>query len=65
MAFWHSRSRRISFTSALPPYAPQGEHTLAWNDPTVAIEWPTTGNDPIISQKDVAGHSLANVPVFA
>lgn len=47
------------------PYAPQSEHTLAWNDPMVGIEWPLSGLDPIISDKDAHGLSLADAPVFA
>ena len=47
------------------PYAPQSEHTLAWDDPTVGIDWPVTGRDPIISDKDARGLALADVPVFA
>ena len=46
------------------PYAPANEHTLAWNDPAVGIEWPATGVDPIISEKDTVGHALADVPAF-
>lgn len=45
-------------------YAPQSEFTLAWNDPGVGIEWPVDGLDPIISDKDARGLSLAYVPVF-
>ena len=47
------------------PYAPQSEHTLAWDDPAVGVEWPVTGLDPIISDKDARGLALADVPVFA
>lgn len=47
------------------PYAPQSEFTLAWDDPAVGIEWPVAGLDPIISEKDMRGLSLADVPVFA
>ena len=47
------------------PYAPQSEHTLAWDDPAVGIEWPVAGLDPIISDKDTRGLCLADVPVFA
>ena len=46
------------------PYAPQSEHTLAWDDPAVGIEWPAIGMAPIISDKDARGLSLANVLVF-
>lgn len=47
------------------PYEPTCEHTLAWDDPAVAIEWPVAGLDPIISEKDASGLALADVPVFA
>lgn len=46
------------------PYLPETEHTLAWNDPAVGIGWPLAGREPIISAKDAAGLSLADVPVF-
>ncbi|PKP94874.1 MAG: dTDP-4-dehydrorhamnose 3,5-epimerase [Alphaproteobacteria bacterium HGW-Alphaproteobacteria-14] len=47
------------------PYAPQSEHTLAWDDPAVGIDWPVAGIDPIISDKDARGLALTDVPVFA
>lgn len=47
------------------PYAPQSEHTLAWDDPAVGIEWPVAGLDPIISAKDAEGLALADVAVFS
>ncbi|MEL7518070.1 MAG: dTDP-4-dehydrorhamnose 3,5-epimerase, partial [Pseudomonadota bacterium] len=46
------------------PYAPSSEHTLAWDDPTVGVEWPVSDLDPIISDKDAVGLSLADVPAF-
>jgi dTDP-4-dehydrorhamnose 3,5-epimerase len=46
------------------PYAPQSEHTLAWDDPTVGIEWPDLGMAPLISEKDARGDSLADAAVF-
>lgn len=46
------------------PYSPQTEHTLAWNDPAVGVEWPDTGMAPALSEKDKLGLSLANVPAF-
>jgi len=45
------------------PYAPEHEHTLAWNDAEVGIEWPL-GGAPIMSAKDAAGLPLSAVPVF-
>lgn len=35
-------------------YAPEYERSLLWNDPALAIEWPTRGS-PILSQKDADG----------
>ena len=46
------------------PYDPACEHTLAWDDPAVRIDWPVSGFDPVISEKDARGLSLAEVPVF-
>ena len=47
------------------PYAPHSEHTLAWDDPAVGIDWPDLGMAPIISEKDTRGASLADAAVFA
>ena len=47
------------------PYSPQTEHTLAWDDPAVGIDWPVSDLDPIISEKDAVGLALADVPKFA
>ncbi len=47
------------------PYAPQHEASLAWNDPTVGIEWPLDGIEPKLSAKDAVGVPLADVKAFA
>lgn len=47
------------------PYAPQTEHTLAWDDPAVGIEWPDIGMVSLVSEKDGRGLTLGDVPVFA
>ena len=47
------------------PYAPGAEHTLAWDDPEVAIAWPLAGAEPVLSAKDMRGQSLADVAAFA
>lgn len=47
------------------PYAPEHEHTLAWDDPAVGIEWPLNGIEPQLSAKDREGASLAEVEVYA
>ncbi|MES2942523.1 MAG: dTDP-4-dehydrorhamnose 3,5-epimerase [Pseudomonadota bacterium] len=44
-------------------YAPEYERCIAWNDPTLAINWPTT-NDPVLSSKDAEGVLLHVAEVF-
>ena len=47
-------------------YSPGDERTLAWNDPTVGIEWPLPpGVAPKLSGKDVAGKNFADIEKFA
>jgi dTDP-4-dehydrorhamnose 3,5-epimerase len=36
-------------------YAPEHERCIAWNDPTLAVQWPLEGMTPALSAKDVAG----------
>ncbi|PQA76216.1 dTDP-4-dehydrorhamnose 3,5-epimerase [Rhodoferax sp. TS-BS-61-7] len=36
-------------------YAPAYERCIAWNDPTLAIDWPAMGVPPQLSAKDAAG----------
>jgi dTDP-4-dehydrorhamnose 3,5-epimerase len=40
-------------------YAPQDERCIAWDDDDIAIEWPSEGLEPTLSQKDRHGLSLA------
>lgn len=35
-------------------WAPEFERSLAWNDPTVGVEWPMDG-EPLLSAKDKSG----------
>ena len=42
-------------------YAPQHERCIAWNDPTLAIDWPLNGNTPVLSAKDRAGNAFADM----
>ncbi len=41
-------------------YSPEEDRGIHWNDPTLAISWPVT--DPILSSKDQALPTLADVP---
>jgi dTDP-4-dehydrorhamnose 3,5-epimerase len=46
-------------------YHPQSEVCLAWNDPTVGVEWPLpAGIAPNLSSKDLAGLSWEKAPKF-
>jgi len=36
-------------------WAPEHERTIIWNDPTLAIGWPTQIGEPQLSSKDSAG----------
>jgi len=46
-------------------YSPAHERTLAWNDPTVGIQWPIpSGVTPKLSAKDQIGKSFADIETF-
>ena len=46
-------------------YHPESEVCLAWNDPTVGIEWPIDGAEPpLLSAKDSTGLSWQELPLF-
>lgn len=45
-------------------YAPEWERTIAWNDPTIGIQWPTKGDFPVLSPKDEAGKPLSEAELF-
>lgn len=47
-------------------YSPEYERSLAWNDPTVGVEWPIiNGTEPVLAAKDAAGLALAQCDTFA
>ena len=41
-------------------YAPDCEHSILWNDPTIGIDWPT--KSPLLSRKDLEAPTLAKAP---
>ena len=43
-------------------YAPQDERVILWNDRDLAIRWPLHG-EPILSEKDKAGHSFRELTI--
>lgn len=49
----------LVFYKCTDVYCPEHERTLAWNDLTVGIKWPTT-EDLLLSEKDQHGRALAD-----
>lgn len=44
-------------------YNPEFEQSLAWNDPTVGVDWPLSDRDiPFLSEKDAHGLSFNMLP---
>ena len=43
------------------PYAPQREHSIAATDPAIGIDWPIPADRLILSERDSAAPSLAEV----
>ena len=47
-------------------YAPEHERTLRWDDPDIGIDWPLQdGQEPLMSDKDLAGVALKDAEVYA
>ena len=47
-------------------YHPQSELSLAWDDPTVGVEWPLDpGNAPMLSDKDRNGLQWSALPLYS
>ena len=45
-------------------YTPEWERTIAWNDPTLNINWPLQNGTPILSSRDETGKSFLEAEVF-
>jgi dTDP-4-dehydrorhamnose 3,5-epimerase len=46
-------------------YAPAFERCIAWNDPTLAVDWPLDGAQPLVSAKDQQGLAWQDAAVFS
>lgn len=45
-------------------YYPAGERTIAWDDPELAIPWPVSATDAVVSEKDRWGARFGDAEVF-
>ena len=45
-------------------YAPDHDFGVRWNDPTLAIEWPVSEQDVVLSEKDTRQPLLADLPAY-
>jgi len=45
-------------------YAPEYEHTLMWDDPDLAIDWPLVEKQVLLSKKDSSGSYFSACPKF-
>lgn len=45
-------------------WAPEHERTISWNDPDLSIDWPSNGEEPILSGKDRQGKSFREAELF-
>ena len=44
-------------------YSPEGERSIAWDDPDIGIEWPVDVN-PLVSEKDASAVSFKSADIF-
>jgi dTDP-4-dehydrorhamnose 3,5-epimerase len=45
-------------------YAPQAEGSVRWNDPAIGIQWPDTGVEPKLADKDANAPLLKDAKSF-
>ncbi len=45
-------------------YAPRAERAVRWNDADLGIQWPLTGTEPKLSDKDAAAPTLVQAPAL-
>ena len=45
-------------------YSRDCERAIAWNDPSIGIEWPDLGSAPLLAEKDAAAPALSHAEAF-
>jgi dTDP-4-dehydrorhamnose 3,5-epimerase len=45
-------------------YHPEDDHSLLWNDPALAIDWPLVSESPLLSDKDKNAKPLSAAALF-
>ena len=45
-------------------YHPEDDHSLLWNDPVIAIQWPLISGSPLLSDKDQNAKTLQQAAIF-
>lgn len=45
-------------------YHPEDDNSLQWNDPSLEIDWPLAGGEPLLSEKDKNAKNLVDAPVY-
>lgn len=45
-------------------YSPAGERTIVWDDPDLAIPWPVSAAEAVVSEKDREGKPLTEAEIF-
>jgi dTDP-4-dehydrorhamnose 3,5-epimerase len=45
-------------------YHQEDDNSLLWNDPDLAIDWPTNDIEPILSERDQFARTLSKAKVF-
>lgn len=63
-AFYTISKRADVIYKATDYYDPQGDRSIRWNDPDLAIDWPLEGNHPIVSPKDANAPFLKEAEIF-
>ncbi|MBW6511548.1 MAG: dTDP-4-dehydrorhamnose 3,5-epimerase [Desulfuromonadaceae bacterium] len=46
-------------------YAPEYERSIAWNDPTLQIDWPKVADGPLLAAKDAVAPLFSDAELFA